>query len=166
MRPFGLPSELMSQLTMLETSVLWDITDLCQRQAPKSRHGAEYCFPSQGYLAKKYGVCRATVNRIIKRLKAGGWITSKQRRKFAGRWQTCLYHIGNRMRRILKQFWEKFSLRVNRVTPELHIDKKPTLYSLSQETSGALRAPLVKNKGEPGRNAKYFIEKYGQGEAT
>ncbi len=50
------------------------------------------CWPSQQFIAERCGINRSTVNRIIKRLVAGGFLTYDQRKKY-GVQRSSLYRL-------------------------------------------------------------------------
>lgn len=61
--------------------------------AKRSPTRAQYSFKPQAYYAKCLGVCRATVNRRIAKLRKSGILEITRRRKLKGHWQTNLTKI-------------------------------------------------------------------------
>jgi Mn-dependent DtxR family transcriptional regulator len=133
----SLTPDQLRQLNGTEMIVLEVIYDMCLRQTGRSPTGAAYCYPGQGWIAKRIGKSREWVNRCLQKLCRMGLLQSQRRRKVRGMWQTCLYKLGTVLLTLLRSPKSLIHALLHRVKYTSHIVKKP---SLVRENSGLKRA--------------------------
>lgn len=110
-----------NRVSGLEYRIVEQVKFLSDLTARRSKTGARYAFPSQQWLATKFGVRRETVNRHMRRLWRWGVMNVTHRRKCQGRWMTNLYTI------VQSKYWAVVRMSrvlggwANRVTKKSHI---------------------------------------------
>ena len=113
--------ETINRVSGLEYRIVEQVKFLSDLTARRSKTGARYAFPSQQWLATKFGVRRETVNRHMRRLWRLGVMNVTHRRKCQGRWMTNLYTI------VQSKYWAVVRMSrvlcgwTHRVTKKSHI---------------------------------------------
>lgn len=141
--------ERIEQVCSLEQNLVVFLNFLCEVKGRKSPTGARYANPSQDYLAKRFGVCRATINRALRRLHCLGLIRIQHRRKSQGHWMTCLYTMVRPAAWAAQAVHNLFSRLAHRVTNSSHLVS-------SQKTSSIPEPEAAETAAQKARFADFI----------
>lgn len=129
----------------------------------QSPTGAQYWEASQKSLAKKFGVCRQTINRNVKLLHQRMIISKRARRRANGLWQTCMYKFGPEMVRIFKGAKAAIAAVVYHVACTRHIVIKTVNNLKYKGLKVELRSHPDKEKADREAYLASLSTKYGEG---
>ena len=87
----GFRSREYQALTGTGFRVLELIDFLSQQQ--RKRTGAQYCTPSQAWMAERLNVAQETISRTISKLERLGFLVVQPRRSRKGKWVTNMYRL-------------------------------------------------------------------------